>query len=368
MSTTSGASSKAKKLIVFAVVLLLLAAVWFFFLREKTKTVYAQFPVATGLYIDNEVRLLGVRVGTVQELVPDENGVTVRMSVDPSVDLPENVGAYITNRTLVADRYVEFVLPPPDQRVGQLQDGATILRENTDVPIDYDMLLTSAQDLAAALNEGDRLGGVRETVERMGEAFSGIGPDANRAIEEFAESTRVLAGSTDEIDQLLEVFGNIARMINERDGQIREFTAALGVLAAEAGRQDVNLGTMIREVRAMFNEADQLITDRGGDIGGLVDNLDVLAGVLAANPVEIAETLDQLPLVGQNVDRITSDGNRVRIRLNISTQLQQIPGLAQQCSGAGAALCVGAGFTNPISFPVSMSDPLNLGGLLGGGR
>lgn len=365
MSATTGSSSKLKKfLTIGVVVLLVLAAVWYFFLRDNMKTIYAQFPVATGLYEDNEVRLLGVTIGKVIALEPDEQGVTVEMRVEKGVDLPENIGALITNRTLVADRYVELVLPPRDERVGQLQDGATILRDKTDVPIDYDMLLTSAQDLAAALNEGDRLGGVRETIEKMGEAFDGIGPDANRAIEEFAGATRVLAGSSEEIDQLLEVFGNIARMINERDGQIREFTAALGVLAAEAGRQDVNLGTMISDVRTMFNEVDRLVSERSGDITGLVNSLDVLAATLASNPVEIAEIVDVFPLLGQNVERMTDNG-KIRIRLDISSQLQQIPGLAAQCAGAGAALCTGAGFTNPIAVPFSASDPLNLGGTLG---
>ncbi|MCW4352861.1 MCE family protein [Hoyosella sp. YIM 151337] len=361
-TTTSGRG--AGKIIAIALVLLLIAAtIWLVLIRDTRTTLYAEFPVATGLYVDNEVRLLGVEVGKVSELEPSETGVLVEMKINRDVALPENVGAFITNRTLVADRYVELVLPPRGERLGVMPDGGTISQERTDVPVDYDMLLTSAKDLAGALAGNEELGNVRETVERMGQAFEGMGPEANRAIEQFAGATRVLAGNADEIDQLLEAFGNIARMVSSRDTEIREFTTALTVLAAEAGRQDVDLGQMISQLRTMFDEADRLVTERGGEISQIISSTDVLANTLASRPAELAEVLDLAGLLGQNLDRaITADG--ARIRLNVSTDLQQLPRLAPLCGQLGAALCAGAGFTNPISIPPSAADPLGVGALL----
>ncbi|MBB3037688.1 MCE family protein [Hoyosella altamirensis] len=364
MTDTASVSGKIGRIIAIVLIVVLVAVtVWVVFLRDASKTIVAEFQVATGLYVDNEVRLLGVDVGNIAELEPTERGVLVTMKVNPDVDLPENIGAFITNRTLVADRYVEIVLPPRGERVGEFPDGGVIPLERTDVPIDYDMLLTSAKDLAERLSDQEELGGVRETVERMGQAFEGIGPEANRAIEQFAGATRVLGDNADEIDELLEVFGNIARMISSRDAEIREFTTSLTALAAEAGRQDIDLGSMISRIRVMFDEADRVVTERGGELSDIIASTDVLANTLANSPSDLAEILDVLPLIGQNVDRAIID-NHMRIRLNISTDLQQLPGLAPLCGDLGAALCTGAGLTNPISIPPSASDPFGLGAIL----
>lgn len=365
MATKSASRGGIGKIVAIALVLLLIAVtIWVIFVRDGRKTLYAEFPVATGLYEDNEVRLLGVEVGTVTDLNPSESGVVVEMKINRDVPLPENLGAFITNRTLVADRYVELVLPPRGERVGEMPDGGMIPRERTDVPVDYDMLLTAAKDLADALAGDEELGNVRATVERMGDAFEGIGPEANRAINQFAGATQVLADNSEEIDQLLEVFGNIARMVSSRDAEIREFTTALTVLAAEAGRQDVDLGQMISQVRVMFDEADRLVTERRGEITQIIASTDVLANTLASQPAELAEILDLAGLLGQNLDRAIV-GEGMRIRLNISTDLQtQLPRLAPLCGEFGAALCAGAGFTNPISLPPSASDPFGVGAIL----
>ncbi|WP_149360518.1 MCE family protein [Lolliginicoccus suaedae] len=370
VQTKGGKAGKLLALLLVAV--LVIALVWFMFIRDNRKTIFGEFEVATGLYIDNEVRLLGVEIGKVTEITPSAQGVLVEMKVEDDVAIPANVSALITNRTLVADRYVELVLPPREERYGDLSDGSTIPLENTDVPIDYDMLLTSAKDLADSLGGEEELGNIRETVEKMGEAFDGLGPDANRAIEEFAGATRTLAGSSEEIDELLEVFGRIARMLSDREAEIRQFTTSLTILADEAGRQDVDLGNMITQIRTMFDEADRLVTERGGDFTQMVQSTDVLANVLASRQVELAELIDIAPTLGQNAANVITPDRRARIRLNISSDLRQLPGLARLCGQSPASFCTGAGFTNPISYPVSFSDPLNIGQILnnagGGGR
>jgi phospholipid/cholesterol/gamma-HCH transport system substrate-binding protein len=368
MSATRSASprrSKAVRLIASVLVLaLVLGLVWWFFLRDQRKTMYVEFPVATGLYKDNEVRLLGVNVGKVTGIDPSIDGVRVEMKVEQGFDIPANVGAFITNRTLVADRFVELVLPPQDEREGQFQEGGTIPLERTDVPIDYDMLLTSARDLADQLAGEGELGGIRRTVEEMGQTFGGIGPEANRAIEEFAGATRVLGGSSEDIDELLRVLGEIGRMIAGRDAQIREFSTSLSVLAAESARQDTDLSAMIAQVRSLFDEVDRLVAERGGEISEIISSTNILAGVLSANPVQLAEILDTFPLIGQNVNRALDPEGRLRIRLNIASNLEQLPGLVRYC-GDVPALCTGIGFTNPISFPISQSDPFGLSQILG---
>jgi hypothetical protein len=53
--------------------------------------------------------------------------------------------------------------------------------------------------------------------------------------------------------------------------------------------------------------------------------------------------------------------------LNVSTTLTQFKTLKPLCDQFPMPICVGAGLTNPISFPISASDPLGIVSAVSGG-
>ena len=109
-----------------AVVLALVVAVGLYFLlRDSNDRRYtAMFTGTVGLYEGNDVRVLGVKVGTVDHVEPEGKLVKVDLLVDRSVQVPANADAVIVAPSLVSDRYVQ--LAPVYTGGPELADGTVL--------------------------------------------------------------------------------------------------------------------------------------------------------------------------------------------------------------------------------------------------
>jgi phospholipid/cholesterol/gamma-HCH transport system substrate-binding protein len=96
--------------VAIACVLALVAALilWFVLQDGNRKRITAYFGGAVGLYTGNDVRVLGVAVGTVDKVEPVGDQVRVELLVDNDVPVPVDAAAVIVAPSLVSDRYVQL--------------------------------------------------------------------------------------------------------------------------------------------------------------------------------------------------------------------------------------------------------------------
>lgn len=78
--------------------------------RVEGYEVVARFASVGGLQNGSDVRISGVRVGTVvsQELDPATYLAEVRMSIDPSIELPTDTAAIIASESLLGGNYMSL--------------------------------------------------------------------------------------------------------------------------------------------------------------------------------------------------------------------------------------------------------------------
>lgn len=110
--------------------IVLLVAGWFLnFAYERTEKtnvggyeLIAKFDRVDGLNIGSDVRLSGIKVGTVvsQELDPDTYEAVVRLVISDSVQLPTDTAAAITSEGLLGGSYLSIL---PGGMEEMLQDG-----------------------------------------------------------------------------------------------------------------------------------------------------------------------------------------------------------------------------------------------------
>lgn len=96
-------------------------------------TLKAAFENAAGVSTGSDVRMSGVKVGTVlsQELDTESYQAVLTLSVDPKVKLPDDSTAKITSEGILGGNFVALEVGGSDTI---LKDGATI--ENTQGSID----------------------------------------------------------------------------------------------------------------------------------------------------------------------------------------------------------------------------------------
>ena len=71
-------------------------------------TITAYFPTATSIYPGDEVRVSGVKVGTIESITPEGTQTKMTMKVDHGVPIPADAKAVIVAQNLVAARYVQL--------------------------------------------------------------------------------------------------------------------------------------------------------------------------------------------------------------------------------------------------------------------
>ena len=97
---------------------------------SDTITVKAYFADSAGLFVGNDVGVLGVTVGKVTSIKPDGDKVLVTMEVDSDQPVPADAGAVVVARSVATDRYVELT-PVYHEGDEKLADDATRSEEHT---------------------------------------------------------------------------------------------------------------------------------------------------------------------------------------------------------------------------------------------
>jgi phospholipid/cholesterol/gamma-HCH transport system substrate-binding protein len=111
---------------VMGAVVLVVAALFLFFAYSTSQVravagypVTAQFQSIDGIRDGSDVRIGGVRVGSVvaEHLDPTTFLATVRMSISPEYQLPDDTLAEITSSSLLGDKYMSLVPGGSDKNI-----------------------------------------------------------------------------------------------------------------------------------------------------------------------------------------------------------------------------------------------------------
>ncbi|MFC4604735.1 MCE family protein [Rhodococcus kronopolitis] len=351
-----------------ATALVLVAAVasagWFVFGRtDAAKTVTADFSYANGIFVGSTVTVLGVPVGTVTAVVPRGTTVRVTMSMPDDVPLPADANAYVLNPSVISDRHVEL---GPTYRGGpRLEDGAQIPTDRTHAPIDFDGLMGAVSTLTDALGGED--GQIGDLVADAADGWRGRGEQFNTAITNLSAATGVVGARAEDLGALVENLNTLMAALDARQVSLDSLVSGLGELGDEWSARQIDIGAPLQDLRVVLDRMNTFMTGHGDDVGEVAGNVAALGDVLAANQSGLAEFMDVVPLLMQNLSRSVGDDERGRIRLNVSTALTQFAVAEPLCRQYPMPLCTGAGLTNPISFPVSASDPLGIVSAITGG-
>lgn len=343
-------------------VALLAAAGWFVFgATDDSKSVTAHFSYVNGVYVGSKVTVLGVPVGTVTEVVPEGATVRVRMTMPDDVPLAADVSAYVLNPSVISDRHVE--LGPVQGDGPPLRDGAEIPPERSHAPIDFDGLMGSISTLTDALG-GD--GQVGDLLAQASGGLRGQGEAVNSAITNLSSATGVVGARAEDIGALVANMDSLMRALDARQVDLDGMVADLGALGEQWSAERIDIATPLRDLQVVLGEVDSFMAEHGDDVGTITQNVNALGAVLTRHQSGLAEFMDVVPLLMQNLGNTVGDDQRGRIRLNISTALTQFAVAEKLCRDYPLPMCTGAGLTNPISFPISASDPLGIVSVLTG--
>ncbi|MFL6024560.1 MAG: MCE family protein, partial [Marmoricola sp.] len=285
-----------KVLAILVAVLLVLATLMIFVGGSSDKTVTAHFSRAVAIYPGSEVRMMGVKIGTVDAVVPEGDSVRVEMSYDGRYRLPASAKAAIVTPTLVADRFVQ--LAPAYTKGPVMDSGADIPLDKTATPVELDRIYKSLADLSSALGPNDaNVNGALSSVLHSGaNALRGQGALANRtllsmskAIQAFGDNSGALFSSVRQLSQLTSVLATNDAFVQQFIGDLAGVSAQLAGERTDLREALAALAGVVRTVQTFVHDNKQALTSN-------VQNLTAALGALAKEKDSLATALQLAPL------------------------------------------------------------------------
>lgn len=262
----------------------------------KPKSITAYFTTATAIYPGDEVRIAGVKVGSIKAIEPLGTKAKMTLAVDRHVPIPADAKAVIIAQSLVGSRYVQ--LAPAYKTSGPImQSGAVIDVDRTATPVEWDEIKQQLTRLAADLGPKDdaSVSSLGRFIDSAADAMDGNGAKLRETIKELSTLSRTLANGSGNIVEVITNLQNFVTVLRDSNAQIVQFQGRLASVTSvlDGSRSDLDaaltevsgaVGHIKRFIEGSRNQTSEQIQRLGNLTKNLVDNQMALKNVLHVAP------------------------------------------------------------------------------------
>lgn len=258
------------------------------------KTKYAAtFSDVTGLLPGNDVRIAGVRVGSVDGIaLQDRNLARVTFSLENGRTIPESTIVRLRYRNLVGERYLALTEGPGSATT--LKPGATIPLAQTRNALDLTVLFNGFRPLFRALDPQT----TNQVAFEIVQTLQGEGGTVQSLVARTASLTNTLADRDQVIGRVIDNLNNVLATVDANGSQLSDLIVSLRQMAAGFAQDRQAIGQSLAGISDLTTATAQLLTDiRPGlrdditQLGAVAQNLnnsrDVVDGVLQRLPTKL---------------------------------------------------------------------------------
>jgi phospholipid/cholesterol/gamma-HCH transport system substrate-binding protein len=290
-------------------------------------TIVGYFQNTNGLFRGDDVRILGVTVGKIDNIEPEPSRAKVTFWVDSKYKVPAEAKAVIMSPSLVTARTIQLV--PAYSGGRTMADDAVIPIERTAVPVEWDDFRDQLEKLTATLQPtqpggtstfgafintaADNLRGqgatLRDTVIKLSQAFSALG---------------------DHSDDIFTTIRNLSVFVSALQSSARLLTELNGNLSAVTGliaNDPTEIGNAVKDLNTAIIDVNGFVAENRDPVGTTTDRLASITSAVNASLDDLKQALHIAPSAFANV-------------LNIY----------QPAQGAVVGALAMGNFANPISF------------------
>ncbi|MGU3501085.1 MCE family protein [Mycobacterium sp. C31M] len=269
------------------------------------RTISALFSTATGVYPGDEVRVSGVKVGTIESISPEGTQTRVRLKVDRGIEVPAEAKAVIVAPNLVAARYVQ--LAPAYRNEGPtLPDDAVIPLDRTAVPVEWDEVKTQLMRLATELGPQS---GVSDTsvsrfIDSAATALEGNGPKLRETISELSGVARVLAEGSGDIVGIITNLQKFVTALKNSNEQVVQFQNRLATLTSVVNGSGDDVDAAVKSLSVAITEVQRFVAGSRNQTSEQVQRLANVTQNLVDNRLNLENFLHIAPnafLNGYNI-------------------------------------------------------------------
>lgn len=297
-------SGSLQRGVALAATLVLLAALGWTVLKPVDQyRVTAWFDQTVGLYAGSDVRILGIKVGEITDVLPLGDRVRVQMVVEEDYDIPAGAAAVVLAPSLVSDRYVQFA--PVYSGGPTMEDGAEVPLDRTATPVELDRVYGALDELTAALGpDGANANGALSDLVDTGAAnLEGNGDALNRTLTGFSRAVETLSDNREDLFASFENLQTFTSALATIDASVQQFNDNMAAVSTQLAGEREDLAEAITLLNAALADVAGFVQDNTALLTTNVDRLADITLVLVQQRRALAEVLDVAPAALGNLSR-----------------------------------------------------------------
>ncbi|MBV6727082.1 MCE family protein [Nocardioides daeguensis] len=294
-----------------------------------TKEYAADFVDATGVNKGDDIRIAGVKVGTVQKVeIVAADRARVSFTVDSETRLDDATHATVKYRNLIGQRYISLTQEGDSGQ--RLAENAAIPVDRTKPALDLTVLFNGFKPLFQALSPDD----INKLSYEIVQVFQGEGGTVEGLLSSTASVTQTLADRDQVIGELLTNLDYVLDHVADRDKQLTNLIDSFRSLVGGLNEDREAILGSLDSISELSVQTAALVTDIKDPFVKDIKELRRVAGTLDDNRQEIDRSLQVLPIKLTKIGRTATYGSWFNFYLCHFKATIKVPGLNNPVSAS----------------------------------
>ncbi|RDH75584.1 MCE family protein [Mycolicibacterium moriokaense] len=269
--------------------------------QASRRTVVAYFANSNGIFVGDEVRVLGVPVGKIDKIEAQPSRVKITFWYDARYRVPADANAVILSPAIVTARVIQ--LTPAYTGGPALPDNAVIGQDRTAVPVEWDDLRLQLERISrlVAPTEPGGVSTLGSVVHTTAEALRGQGTNIRHTITELSQAITALSDHSDDLFGTVRNLATLVSALQDSGDVMRQLNANLASASALLANDPNEIGDALAALDAVVGDVRSFVADNRESLGAAADKLAPVSTALAASLDDIKQALHVAPNALQNL-------------------------------------------------------------------
>jgi phospholipid/cholesterol/gamma-HCH transport system substrate-binding protein len=246
----------------------------------------ALFAEAGGLLPGNDVRMSGMKVGSVSDVSLDHGKVLVTFLIDAKVRLGSESTAHIRTGTLLGQRVVTL----ESAGNGALRPSDVIPVSRTAAPYS----LTDAVGDFTTNTAGTDTQSINQALDTLSQTIDQIAPQLGPTFDGLTRLSRSLNGRNETLRELLKNTTQVTGVLADRSQQLNTLILNANDLVAVLNDRREAIVGLLTSISAVSRQLSGLVADNEKDLAPALEKLNSVTAMLEKNRDNIAKALPGL--------------------------------------------------------------------------
>ncbi len=246
----------------------------------------ALFSEAGGLTAGNEVRVSGVKMGTVTDVALSHGKALVSFSLDSSVRVGSETTAHIRTGTVLGARMLTLEPAGTDT----LRASDTIPLSRTSSPYS----LTNAVGDFTTNTAGTDTVSLTQSLDTLSDTIDRIAPQLGPTFEGLTRLSETLNSRNESLGELLESAADVTGILSQRSAQVNSLLLNANDLLGVLDQRRYAIVNLLANTSALSQQLTGLVADNEKELAPTLEKLNSVTAMLETNRDNIAKALEGL--------------------------------------------------------------------------